>query len=57
MGDDRAADQAFDALFKFFKGGLWEDQILENGEFKKQPVKASSLYHIVNALSEYINKR
>jgi len=57
LGDDRAADQAFDALFKFFKGGLWEDQILENGEFKKQPVKASSLYHIVNALSEYINKR
>jgi len=60
LGEGPVADEAFDALFKFFEGmkpGLWEDQILEDGKFKKQAVKASSLYHIINALSEYINKR
>lgn len=56
----KAADQAFEALFKFLKGvkrGLWEDTWTEAGKFTEQPVKASSLYHIICAMSEYIRKR
>jgi mannose-6-phosphate isomerase len=39
------------------KPGLWLDTLTENGTFAEQPVKASSLYHIINALSEYITLR
>lgn len=56
----QAADQAFDTLFLYFEGvkrGLWQDTLQENGQFVVQPSKASSLYHIMNALSEYILKR
>jgi mannose/cellobiose epimerase-like protein (N-acyl-D-glucosamine 2-epimerase family) len=56
----KAADQGFDSLFKYFEGvmpGLWTDKILESGEATKANAKASSLYHIVNALSEYATKR
>lgn len=56
----RAADEAVSVLFKYFETpvrGLWYDTMLETGEFKTQPAKASSLYHIVNALDEYITYR
>lgn len=52
-----AADQAFESLFKYFEvphSGLWQDTLLDSGSFQNQPAKASSLYHIVNAISEYI---
>ncbi len=54
------ADQGLKTLFKYFKDlppGLWEDLHLEQDSFSPQPVKASSLYHIINALSEYLQKR
>jgi mannose/cellobiose epimerase-like protein (N-acyl-D-glucosamine 2-epimerase family) len=60
LGYGDAADQAFETLFRYFEGlppGLWQDTLLDNGQFQNQPVKASSLYHIINALSEYILKR
>jgi hypothetical protein len=28
--------------------------LLETGGFDSQPAKASSLYHIINAISEYV---
>ncbi len=53
------ADQAFAALATYFEmpiRGLWHDT--KDGEkFILQPSKASSLYHIINALSEYKLKR
>lgn len=60
LGYGDAADQAFATLFRYFEGvppGLWQDTLLDNGQFQNQPAKASSLYHIINALSEYILKR
>ncbi len=56
----RVSDQAAAGLFKFLdpvKPGLWEDMLLENGKFTDLYVKASSLYHIICAWSEYIRKR
>lgn len=56
----RAADQALQHLFLYFEGvkpGLWVDTRSASGEFVNQPVKASSLYHIINAISEYSRKR
>lgn len=54
-----AADQASEALAMYFKTpvrGLWHDT--KDGEsFILQPSKASSLYHIINAISEYKLKR
>lgn len=54
-----AADAALNALNDYFKTptlGLWQDT--KDGEkFIAQPSKASSLYHIINALSEYKQKR
>lgn len=54
------ADMAFETLFRYFEGlqpGLWQDTLQVDGKFQNQPAKASSLYHIINALSEYILKR
>ena len=54
------AELGVSTLFKYFhdlKPGLWEDLHTEEGSFSPQSVKASSFYHIVNALSEYIQKR
>lgn len=54
------SDDATKALFKFFetpKKGLWYDIWLDDGEFKIQPAKASSLYHITGALTDYIRFR
>lgn len=56
----QAADHAIGILFRFFetpKRGLWFDTWLESGEFRIQPAKASSLYHIIGAMSEYIRLR
>ncbi|MDE2142188.1 MAG: AGE family epimerase/isomerase [Elusimicrobia bacterium] len=53
---DRAADQGVAALFTFLRTptpGLWWDTRLETGDFRQDPAKASSLYHIINAFSEY----
>lgn len=56
LGEFAAADQAFGALSRYLEtpvAGLWRDTVLENGEFREEPAKASSLYHIINAISEY----
>lgn len=52
------ADQAMETLFRFFETsvpGLWYDTLEESGEFRRQDAKASSLYHIIGAFSEYIH--
>lgn len=56
----KSADEAMKALFIYLETstkGLWQDTLLENGEFTHQDPKASSLYHIINAMYEYINLR
>ena len=55
-----SADQALNCLLRYLETtprGFWFDTILENGQFNSQPAKASSLYHIINAMSEYCQKR
>ncbi|MBX3039332.1 MAG: AGE family epimerase/isomerase [Bdellovibrionaceae bacterium] len=55
-----SADQALEALFGYFQTsvkGLWQDARQEDGSFTKQDPKASSLYHIINAMDEYVNLR
>lgn len=52
-----AADEALETLFKFFetpRKGLWYDQLSAEDTFSGNSAKASSLYHIVNAMEEYI---
>jgi N-acyl-D-glucosamine 2-epimerase len=56
----KSADEAMTALWKYLAipvKGVWQDTLLENGEFNKQDPKASSLYHIINAIYEYVNLR
>lgn len=53
----RAADDALEVLFNFFETpikGLWYDVLSTNDTFNANSAKASSLYHIVNAMEEYI---
>lgn len=53
-----AAEQGMQALFRFFDlplQGLWYDTLESSGEFRVQPAKASSLYHIIGAISEYLH--
>ena len=53
----KSADEAMEALFTYLQTpvkGLWQDVIQENGEFSKQDPKGSSLYHIINAIYEYV---
>ena len=55
----KAADEAMAALSTYFETkipGLWFDTKTEN-RFVLQSSKASSLYHILNAISEYKLKR
>lgn len=55
LGQWAAAEEAMIALFRFFelpKQGLWYDTWEESGQFRDQPAKASSLYHIIGAMSE-----
>lgn len=56
----QSADQALQVLKKFLDTpikGLWYDTLFESGQFNDQAPKASSLYHIINAMSEYAQKR
>lgn len=56
----QAADDGLEQLFKYFENirpGLWEDTRSESGSMVNQPAKASSLYHIINAMSEYARLR
>lgn len=56
----RSADEAMSALNGYLNSpgpGLWQDTRLENGEFTEQDPKASSLYHIINAIYEYTQLR
>lgn len=56
----KAADEALESLFTFFDlpvKGLWYDVLQESGEYRNEPAKASSFYHIIGALSEYIQLR
>jgi mannose/cellobiose epimerase-like protein (N-acyl-D-glucosamine 2-epimerase family) len=63
--DDKArfakvADEALDCLFEFLDApvpGLWYDCRSESGELLPQAVKASSLYHIIGAMAEYLRIR
>ncbi len=60
LGFADAADQAMDVLWSYLNQpakGLWSDTRSEAGSFDQNPAKASSLYHIINALSEYETKR
>ena len=60
LGFAESCDEAMDVLFKYLNQpaqGQWSDTRLENGSFDHLPSKASSLYHIINALSEYETKR
>jgi mannose-6-phosphate isomerase len=55
-----AADEALRGLFHFLDvevKGLWFDTWQENGQFTQQPAKASSLYHIIGAMADYIQLR
>ncbi|MGZ3825691.1 MAG: AGE family epimerase/isomerase [Bdellovibrio sp.] len=53
----KAADEALVTLFKFFETpikGLWYDVLSADDQFNANSAKASSLYHIINAMEEYI---
>lgn len=55
-----AADEAMKALWLYLDRplkGTWEDTLSETGEFIPLAPKASSLYHIICAMSEYEAKR
>lgn len=54
------ADEALDLLFRYLDTplpGLCWDVLLEDNTFSPQPPRASSLYHIVNAMKEYLEIR
>lgn len=56
----KGADDGMDTLFKFFetpKKGMWYDQLSAQDTFSGNSSKSSSLYHIINALEEYVNLR
>jgi mannose/cellobiose epimerase-like protein (N-acyl-D-glucosamine 2-epimerase family) len=60
VGSSHGADQALNVLMKYLKTpikGVWYDTLSESGQFNDQAPKASSLYHIINAMSEYSHKR
>ncbi len=45
-------------LLRYFETsvpGIWQDQLLPNGEFGEVPVPAGNLYHIVGAIEELDN--
>jgi len=52
-----AAAQAFDTLTAYFDTptrGLWRDRMQPDGRFTEQPAPASSFYHIMVALDDFI---
>jgi mannose/cellobiose epimerase-like protein (N-acyl-D-glucosamine 2-epimerase family) len=57
LGRSGDAHEGVTALFRYFAPsprGLWFDTWEEDGCFRETPVKASSLYHIIGGLSEYV---
>ncbi len=60
MNKGAIADQALETLmdkFLLIDQGLWRDTLKEDGSYADVPAKASSLYHILNAISEYVKYR
>jgi mannose/cellobiose epimerase-like protein (N-acyl-D-glucosamine 2-epimerase family) len=60
LGNTTAADEAMNALWLYLDSpakGLWQDTKDESGAFIPQATKASSLYHILNAMSDYLRLR
>ena len=56
LGFRDAAEAGMEALFRYFDTpikGLWHDTWDAFGSFRVQPVKASSLYHIIGAILEF----
>jgi mannose/cellobiose epimerase-like protein (N-acyl-D-glucosamine 2-epimerase family) len=57
LGRAESAKAAMSALLCYFDtpvNGLWNDTWDENGAFDERPVKSSSLYHIIGAISEFV---
>lgn len=52
MNDIVAAIEAIELYFQDVPAGLWLDKMYSDGTFKNEPAPASSLYHIVCAISE-----
>lgn len=53
---ESAKREGMRALMRYFdlpQAGLWYDRLEENGKFIDEPAKASSLYHIIGAISEH----
>ena len=60
LGRAESARAAMNALLRYFDtsvSGLWNDTWEENGTFDQRPVKSSSLYHIIGAISEFAKLR
>lgn len=56
LGLPDSADEGMQALLRFFVTpvpGLWFDRMNPDGSFHQEPSRASSLYHIIGAISEY----
>lgn len=57
LGQQASADEALSTLFKYLEHpvpGLWHDTWQEDDQFTGDPVKSSSLYHIIGAMYEYL---
>lgn len=60
LHEGKVADIAMKSLMDHFllmDRGLWRDTLLVAGQYAEIPVKASSLYHIIMAISEYVELR
>jgi mannose/cellobiose epimerase-like protein (N-acyl-D-glucosamine 2-epimerase family) len=60
LKEAKAADQGMSALLRYLDTpvkGLCFDFMGEDGAFSDQPPKASFLYHVVNAIDEYLRLR
>lgn len=56
LGRGESARAGMKALLQYFDtdvNGLWNDTWEESGAFDSRPVKSSSLYHIIGAISEF----
>lgn len=57
LGRADSARAGMQALLRYFDtpvNGLWNDTWEEGGSFDQRPVKSSSLYHIIGAISEFV---
>jgi mannose/cellobiose epimerase-like protein (N-acyl-D-glucosamine 2-epimerase family) len=60
LGRSSSARAGMTALLRYFDtpvNGLWNDTWEEGGAFDQRPVKSSSLYHIIGAISEFSKLR